>query len=319
PARAAPVHALTNHPCALLNVLLAHGQAPLALPRRCRAAAAPLPLFPSLLTYRHTQVVAGAQMDWPGMRVLHGEERTTYPLTVSIDDRGEGFTVVAQGVDGIDPERVAAYLLTALRGLLGAGDTAVNTLSSPPASRRQELLEDFNATAVVWPEAGLVHTPIERQAAATPDAVAVICEGQSLTYGELNRRANRLAHRMIALGVTPDTRVAICLERRFELIVGLLAILKAGGAYVPLDPSYPAERLAYMLEDSAPMALLTQAALCDRLPAATLPTLVLDDHATAAALAQYPDRDIDTRTIGLTPHHLPHVIYTSPSTGNPND
>ena len=311
------VHALIEQTYARLSGLLAHEQAPLALAQRCSAVAAPLPLFTSLLNYRHTQVVAGAQVDWPGMRLLHGEERTTYPLTVSIDDRGEGFTVVAQGVEGIDPERVAAYLMTALRGLLGAGDTAVNTLSILPASERQQLLEDFNATAVVWPEAGLVHTPIERQAAATPDAVAVICEGQSLTYAELNRRANRLAHRLIALGVTPDTRVAICLERRFELVVGLLAILKAGGAYVPLDPSYPAERLAYMLEDSAPMALLTQAALCDRLPAPTLPTLVLDDQATAAALAQYPDRDIDTRTIGLTPHHLAYVIYTSGSTGKP--
>jgi hypothetical protein len=125
------VHALIEQTYARLSGLLAHEQAPLALAQRCSAVAAPLPLFTSLLNYRHTQVVAGPQVDWPGMRLLHGEERTTYPLTVSIDDRGEGFTVVAQGVEGIDPERMAGYLLTALRGLLGAGDTAVSTLSIP--------------------------------------------------------------------------------------------------------------------------------------------------------------------------------------------
>ncbi|MDE9567355.1 AMP-binding protein, partial [Xenorhabdus bovienii] len=85
---------------------------------------------------------------------------------------------------------------------------------------------------------------------------AVVFEEQTLSYGELNRQANRLAHYLILLGVRPDVRVAICIERSPELIVGLLAILKAGGAYVPLDPSYPIERLAYMLDDSAPVALL---------------------------------------------------------------
>ncbi|MBD2794031.1 AMP-binding protein, partial [Xenorhabdus szentirmaii] len=108
-----------------------------------------------------------------------------------------------------------------------------------------------------------------------PDAIAVVCAGQSLSYGELNRRANRLAHHLLTLGVQPDDRVAICVERSPEMVVGLLGILKAGAAYLPLDPAYPAERLAYMLSDAAPVALLTQSVLAETLDS-HLPTVVLD-------------------------------------------
>ena len=104
----------------------------------------------------------------------------------------------------------------------------------------------------------LIHELFEQQASAQPDAVAVAFENDSLTYAELDARANQLAHELIALGVQPDDRVAICVERSLEMVVGLLGILKAGGAYVPLDPTYPADRLQYMLQDSAPKALLTQ-------------------------------------------------------------
>src|SRR5215467_4169657 len=102
------------------------------------------------------------------------------------------------------------------------------------------------------------HELFEEQVKKTPKAEAVVFEDASLSYEELNRRANRLAHYLRELGVKPDERVAICVERGLEMVVGLLGILKAGGAYVPLDPEYPAERLRYMLEDSGPVALLTQ-------------------------------------------------------------
>ena len=137
----------------------------------------------------------------------------------------------------------------------------------------------------------------------------------SLSYGELNRRANRLAHYLRELGVKPDDRVAICVERSLEMIVALLAVLKAGGAYVPLDPAYPAERLRFMLEDSAPVALLTQSHLHrpvgDMTPG--LPCSLLDD----SALAGQGPRATPIRSIGLKPHHLAYVIYTSGSTGMP--
>ena len=103
-----------------------------------------------------------------------------------------------------------------------------------------------------------VHQLFEEQAARTPHAVAVVYENEELSYGELNRQANRLAHYLRELGVRPDMRVALCVERSLEMIVGLLAVLKAGGAYVPLDPGYPVERLRFMLEDAEPAALLMQ-------------------------------------------------------------
>jgi non-ribosomal peptide synthetase component F len=143
----------------------------------------------------------------------------------------------------------------------------------------------------------------EQQAAVTPDAVAVTFEDRSLTYRELDARANQLAHELIALGVQPDDRVAICVERSLELIVGLLGILKAGGAYVPLDPSYPIERLQYMVQDAAPKALLTQQLLQQSLPANDVLTLSLDSEAVRTKLSAQPASKPDTRIhLGLHRH-----------------
>ena len=117
------------------------------------------------------------------------------------------------------------------------------------------MVEEWNATDAAFPAGACVHELFEAQVERTPGAVAVVFEARRSRYAELNARANRLAHHLRALGVGPDARVAICVERGPEMVVGLLAMLKAGGAYVPLDPAYPADRLRYMLEDSAPAAL----------------------------------------------------------------
>jgi non-ribosomal peptide synthetase component F len=120
------------------------------------------------------------------------------------------------------------------------------------------VLSGFNAGACEFPRELPVHAQIAQQARLQPQAIALELDEASLTYGELDARANRLAHRLIALGVRPDDRVAVAAERRLETVVGLLAVMKAGGAYVPLDPSYPAERLAFMLADAAPVAVLAR-------------------------------------------------------------
>ncbi|WP_020206422.1 amino acid adenylation domain-containing protein, partial [Cupriavidus sp. WS] len=157
------------------------------------------------------------------------------------------------------------------------------------------------------------HRLIQRQAEARPDAVALRHGDATISYGELERRANRLAHRLIALGVGPEVRVGIAAERSPEMIVGLLAILKAGGAYVPFDPAYPAERLAYLFDDSGIAALLAQPALQDLLPRrAGLPVVLLD--AAEAERADWPEHAPD---VPVRPDHLAYVIYTSGSTGRP--
>ncbi|PPU79334.1 hypothetical protein XsacCFBP4641_20745, partial [Xanthomonas sacchari] len=197
-----------------------------------------------------------------------------------------------------------------------ADDTQpVSRLPLLSPAERSQVLHGFNATQAAYPQQALIHGLFAAQAARQPDAPAVECDGQVLSYGELNRRANRLAHRLIGLGVRPDERVALCTERSVDLVVGVLGILKAGGAYVPLDPAYPAERLAYMLADSAPMAVVTQAALHAQLPmlaSAAAPVLVLEDLAHDAATAAH-----DPVVPGLHARHLAYVIYTSGSTGQP--
>jgi amino acid adenylation domain-containing protein len=187
-------------------------------------------------------------------------------------------------------------------------------------AERHRVLVEWNATEADIPQDKCVHELIEAQVARTPDAIAVVCDGERLTYAELNARANRLAHHLRGLGARPDARVAICAERSLEMVVGLLGIFKAGGAYVPLDPGYPAERLAAMLKDSAPIAVLTHgaaraalergmAALDDRLP-----VLVVEED---AAWMQEAAANPDPAEVGLTSRHLSHVIYTSGSTGQP--
>ncbi|MEJ1229338.1 AMP-binding protein, partial [Pseudomonas sp. CCNWLW56] len=162
-----------------------------------------------------------------------------------------------------------------------------------------------------YPHDALIHGQVEACAAARPDALAVRFEDRSLTYGELNARANQVAHHLLSLGIRPDDRVAICVERGLDMIVGLLGILKSGAGYVPLDPAYPAERLAFMLHDSAPVAVLTQAATRQCLADVTVPVIDLDR-------AEWPEASLgNPQVAGLDSSHLAYVIYTSGSTGLP--
>jgi len=175
---------------------------------------------------------------------------------------------------------------------------------------RQQLIE-WNRTATDFPVDLTVVELFEAQVQASPDAVALVFEDAQLSYRELNARANRLAHALIARGVGPEVLVALCVERSIDMVVGLLGILKAGGAYVPLDPDYPPERLAFMLADSAAPVLLTQRGLLERLPATGVATLALDDPQWCATQpAGNPLRRAE-------PHHLAYAIYTSGSTGRP--
>ena len=214
-------------------------------------------------------------------------------------------------------EQMARHYVRMLEAVVEDAECAVGRVEMLTASERRRVLYEWNDTKTEYPADKCVHELFEAQVEKTPDAVAVVFKDQELSYGELNRRANRLAHYLRELGVKPDNRVAICLERSLEMIVGLMAILKAGGAYVPLDPAYPVERLRFMMEDSGPVALLTQAHLRELFPGAdnTLPVLDLD--AAAPPWKDRPDTDPDPDAIGLSPQHLAYVIYTSGSTGQP--
>ncbi|AXC15239.1 hypothetical protein ACPOL_5995 [Acidisarcina polymorpha] len=176
-------------------------------------------------------------------------------------------------------------------------------------------LQQLNNTAADFPWDQCVHQLFEKQAALSAEATALVFEGAELTYAELNQRANRLAHYLTGLGVGPDSRVAICIERSFEMVIALFAVLKAGGAYVPLDPAYPVDRLRYMLEDSSPVALLTQSHLAGLFPSTSQTMQVLDLSTASAPWALHPETNPIIPL--LQPQHLAYVIYTSGSTGAP--
>jgi amino acid adenylation domain-containing protein len=183
---------------------------------------------------------------------------------------------------------------------------------------RQKLLVEWNATEMGLPEAMSIHELIERRASESPDAVALVCRDDEITYSELSTRADQLASHLRQLGVGPETLVGICVERSLEMVIGLLGILKSGGAYVPLDPAYPKERLALMLEDSKPLVLVTQSAFLNLVPKSDSHIICLDNFNWTAELPQSSSGHASCpATAGHHASSLAYVIYTSGSTGKP--
>jgi amino acid adenylation domain-containing protein len=175
-----------------------------------------------------------------------------------------------------------------------------------------DLLDRVNNTAAPEPAETTVHAMFERQAATTPDRVAVVCGTEEWTYAALDRRASQIAMTVRARGITPDSLVGICLERSMDMVAAVLGVMKAGGAYVPLDPSYPADRLAAILADSKAALILTSATLRATLPASSAEVVCLDGDQTVS-----PASDVETRILPVTERNLAYVLFTSGSTGRP--
>ncbi|WP_230938124.1 non-ribosomal peptide synthetase [Xanthomonas translucens] len=314
-----------RHTQLCLARLLHHEHAPLALAQRCSAVDPTLPLLNAMLNYRYaggSNVLDDeAHPHHDALREvqqLGGQERTHYPLAVSVDDRiaDGGFHLDVQCVEQIGSERVAALLLQTLEALVHAlehmPETALHALDLLPAEECAQL-QRFNATATDLDGTGYLHRAIEAQTQRTPDAIAVADDHGMLSYADLDARTNQLAHHLIGLGVVPESSVAVCLPRSIDLVVALLAILKAGAAYLPLDSDVPAARLDTMLADARPRVLLAH-----RQTAALLTSrddrhsVLLDADAAlwACASTQAP-------TVALHPQHPAYIIYTSGSTGTP--
>jgi amino acid adenylation domain-containing protein len=306
--------------------LLGHEHASLAVAQSCSAVAATVPLFNALINFRHLKIkgqvpetsnhAMAAAVNRMGLELLKFEERTNYPLELSVDDLGDGFMLEAQVQSPIDPQRVCAYMRTALEQLVVALEASpmstLRSLNVLPEAERQQLVVAWNDTSRDYGDQSRLHRLIEMQAAQTPDSVALEFDGRELTYAELNHRSNQLARLLRRRGVGPDVLVGVFAERSFEMVLSLLAVLKAGGAYVPLDPSYPTERLAHMLEDAQASLVLTQPHLANQLPAAAKDVHLLD--ATWKAYGDEAGNDLED--IG-TPENLAYVIFTSGSTGRP--
>ncbi|MBB2885147.1 MULTISPECIES: non-ribosomal peptide synthase/polyketide synthase [Pseudomonas] len=279
------------------------------------------PLFQVM--YNHQSTGASQSRQGTGesaltIRHLHQPSRTAqFDLTLETFDGPEGLgaqlTYATDLFDGATIERLARHWQNLLGSLVADPQQRVGELALLDETEQQQVLVDWNRSAAEYPTDRCIHQLIEAQARRTPEATALVFDGQSLSYAQLNRQANQLAHRLIERGVGPDQLVGIAIDRSLEMLIGLLAILKAGGAYVPLDPQYPEDRLAHMIEDSGLQLLLTQAHLTGQLPIpAGVQTLLLDPQGEHARCYSEADPQV-----ALSGEHLAYAIYTSGSTGKP--
>ena len=239
-------------------------------------------------------------------------------MVLSVADGAAQLTYNPLRLDPKTAEAITAQIETVIAAFQASGETlAARTPLMPPAEE-QKVLRDWNQTAVDYPDV-CMHQLFEAQVEKTPDAVALVFENESFTYGDLESRANQLAHVLLSKGVGPDVLVGLYMDRRPDLVIGVLAIHKAGGAYVPLDPAYPADRVALMIEDSNAQVIVTRAALAQQVPLpenSQAQLLVVDGQDAqqgmndAQGISPRPQSDV-------TPAHLAYVIYTSGSTGRP--
>ncbi|TLQ42861.1 non-ribosomal peptide synthetase [Streptomyces marianii] len=244
-------------------------------------------------------------------------DASLFDLTFEFEERdGRLHGLVEYATELFDERTVArmsGHLGVLLAGAIADPDRAVATLPLLTEDEHRLVATEWNATELTSGDDTLIHERLAAQAARTPDAVAVIADDATLTHGELNERANRLAHHLVALGAGPGSLVGLSVERGSAMAVGLLGILRTGAAYVPLDPSFPDDRLAYMLADSGARIVVGESAVRDRLPAADgLRIVELDTERDA--IGRMP---VSPPSTTVAPHDLAYVIYTSGSTGNP--
>ncbi|SFD72769.1 non-ribosomal peptide synthetase [Pseudoalteromonas denitrificans] len=301
-----------------LSSLIPYEQVSLAQAQRCSGVNGQVPLFNSMLNYRHSveQTDADSKFNLIGLK-----ERTNYPFTLGVNDFGKSFSLDFQVDEHIDITRISDYMQTALSVLLAElelnSTTPISKLSVLPEHERFQQMVQWNDTEVDYPQDKLIHEFFEAQVRLIPNNIAVVFEKKQLTYKELNEASNRLAHYLKAEGVTAETLVGICVERSLEMVIGILAILKAGGAYVPMDPNYPKERLEYILADTGIKHLLTQSKLntvpelTKNIDVSELDSLIFQDKIQA-----YPETNIQ-HNYNQSSSNLAYVIYTSGSTGNP--
>ena len=275
------------------------------------------PLFESILmfdNYELDQRLRSQGWKWAS-RSFRLYEQTGYPITLTVYSGTELCLQIEFDRTRFDPPtvtRMLNHLKTLLLGFLAQPQQQLRDIPMLTDRERQQLLVEWNDTRVDYPQDILLHQLFEAQVQRTPEAVAVQFDETRLSYRKLNERSNQLARYLRRMGVGPDTLVGVCMERSLELVVALYAILKAGGAYAPIDPEYPQERVAFMLQDSAPPVLLTQSVIAARLPEHKARVLCVDSHWELIAL-----EDTANLAAVTTPDNLAYMIYTSGSTGRP--
>ena len=276
------------------------------------------PLFQVVFAFNNSPRQA---IELPGLDSTLLDVHTTaakFDLAFLVEDAGAELKVAVEYstdlFDAATIERLTGHFETLLESIVAAPEHRLSELPLLTSGESERLLSQWNDTRRDFPCDACIHELFERQAELAPDSCAVVSGDERLTYSELNARANRLASRLRAAGVGPETLVAVCVERSPRMIVGALGVLKAGGAYVPLDPRYPQERIAFMLEDTAAPVLLTERRLLESLPPCRAQVICLDADEEVAVAAGESDRN---HACAARPENVAYVIYTSGSTGRP--
>jgi amino acid adenylation domain-containing protein len=274
------------------------------------------PLFQVMFVLQNASVQA---VELPGLTldpVVADGGTTHFDLTLHIVDSDSGLVATAAyNTDLFDDAtitRMLGHFQTLLEGIVTSPDSLLSELSVLTETERRHLLMDSTGVPTDYPSGSCIHRLFEDQARRTPDAIAVVFEDDLLTYRELNRKANQLAHRLRKMNVGPEVPVGVCLDRSLDIVIALLGILKAGGVYLPLDSGYPKQRMAFMLEDSRAAVILTQTRLTSGLPEHRAKVICLDsDWETIANESE------EGPTFSIERENLAYIIYTSGSTGHP--
>ncbi len=274
------------------------------------------PLFQVMFALQNTPM---EKLELPGLKlspVTFEPETAKFDLTLFMADTDQGLTGgIVYNRDLFEPAtmaRMTGHFENLLKDIAAHPHKSLSELSLLTRAERSQLLKAWNNTQASYPQERCFHELFAEQADHTPDNVAVVFGDQRLTYQELNRRANQVAHYLQALGVAPDELVGICIERSLDMVIALLGVLKAGGGYVPLDPTYPPERLAFMLTDTQTSVVLTQHSLVDGISVPGVETVCIDTD--WPMIAQHNQ---ENPTSEMTAENLAYVIYTSGSTGKP--
>ena len=302
-----------------------------------------LPIFQVMLVYQKTNPefddqllqlawdIEGLQLNVAGLELetMRVDYRTApFELTLMVTEAeekvGATFTYNKDLFSTETIDRMWDHFITVLRRIVDEPYATISNINLLDGDELDRILNEFNLNDIITQDEYCIHEMFEQQVITTPNSPAVTFEGETLTYQELNREANRLAHHLIAMGVGPETIVGVCVERSFDMIISLLGILKAGGAYLPIDPAYPVDRISYMIKDAKIPVLLTHSTLIDQLPTFACKALYLDANWELTARNFYQMRNGNTLDDSFyhqnpnqktSPDNLAYIIYTSGSTG----
>ncbi|MFJ7498051.1 amino acid adenylation domain-containing protein, partial [Streptomyces sp. NPDC097727] len=311
-----------------LAELLEHEHAPLALAQRASGVHGNSPLFTSFFNYRHSQGARGTETaattptdPITGIRMVFEHDRTNYPLSAAVTDDGDILELAIDSIAPIDPHAVSELMHIAVTNLVadieatldGRADAPLGAVGVLGEVERERVVVGWNDTGV---DLGSVLVPglFEARVVGSPDAVAVVAGGVEVSFGELDERANRLAHYLVGQGVGVESVVGVCLPRGVDAVVAILGVWKAGAAFLPVDPGYPVERISFMLADGGVVLTLTCEEVLEDLPAGRARLVAVDSAVMGVQLSMLP---AIAPEVSVSAENLAYVIYTSGSTGRP--